>query len=165
MAVEETTAFEVRGLFAGFFRDFLGKRRMVLRVGEEEVYLRVPKALKKQFADTLMPGQEIVARGHESLDSREKRMVSQIGLPGQAGCLSCPIRVCAKKNCWRNGGKELWKTLEERIRSAGLEDSVKLKAVDCLDYCKQGPNVEYGGQTFHHCRPRDADEIMAQFTD
>ncbi len=138
---------------------------MVLRVEGEEVYLRVTKALKKQFADTLMPGQEIVARGHESSDSREKRLVSQIGIPGQSGCLSCPIRVCVKKDCWRNGGKELWKTLETRIETAGLADTVKLKAVDCLDYCKQGPNMEYGGQTYHHCTPRDADEIMAQFAD
>jgi len=33
----------------------------------------------------------------------------------------------------------------------------------CLDYCKHGPNMEYGGQTYHHSTPRDADEIMAQF--
>jgi hypothetical protein len=165
MPVEESSLFEVRGLFSGFFRDFFGKRRLVLRVGEDEIYLRVPKALKKQFAETLEPGQEIVARGHESRDPDGKRLVSQIAIPGQPGCLSCPIRVCAKKDCWRNGGKELFKALEARIEAAGLKGSVKLKAVDCLDHCKQGPNMEYGGETRHHCTPRDVDEIMAQFSE
>jgi len=165
MAVEESSLFEVRGLFSGFFRDFFGKRRLVLRVGDEEVYLRVPKALKKQFAGVLEPGQEIVARGHEPHGSDGKRLVSQIGIPGQPGCLSCPIRVCAKKDCWRNGGKELFKALEARLEAAGLEGSVKLKAVDCLDHCKRGPNMEYAGETYHHCTPRDVDEIMAQFSD
>jgi hypothetical protein len=31
--------FEVRGRFAGFFRDIFGKRRMVLRVEGDELFL------------------------------------------------------------------------------------------------------------------------------
>ena len=38
--------FELRGQFCGFIRTLLGKRRLVLRAGEEEHFLKVEKALR-----------------------------------------------------------------------------------------------------------------------
>jgi NADH:ubiquinone oxidoreductase subunit E len=72
--------------------------------------------------------------------------------------------VCAHKDCWRSGGRELWRELKRQIDEGGLGDIVRLKAVDCLDECKRGPNAEAGGCEFHRCSPRDAENILLQVT-
>ena len=77
--------------------------------------------------------------------------------------LARPIRVCARKNCWRNGGKELYEALRDGIDKAGLADDVRLKRVDCLDHCKRGPNAACAGRNFHHCQPVDAARILQPF--
>ncbi len=163
-------SFQIEGEFIGFFRDMLGKRRVVLRVEGEEVYLKIPKGLRHEVEGRFKVGELVLVRGTESADpgkeqkDRDRRVVFQIGRPGESTVATCPIRVCAKKNCWRNGGKDLWRELERQIADASLEETVKLKAVDCLDRCKQGPNAEIPGCEFRRCTPRDASEILSRFT-
>lgn len=166
MSRHASIAFELQGRFAGFFRDVFGKRRMVLRVAGEERYLRVPKALRKELDGTLRAGQELIVSGADASvehDGPGEPVVSRVRVAGQSACVVCPIRICTKKNCWRNGGRELWTTLEMKIETAGLSDAVRLKAVGCMDHCKRGPNAEFGGRDFHHCSPRTADEILESF--
>lgn len=165
--IEVSASFELQGEFSGFFKDVFGKRRMVLRVNGEEMYLKVPKSLRHELDGTLQSGQGIVVTGTESFDretGREKRVVLQVRISGRAECVSCPIRVCVKKSCWRNGGRELWAALERKVEEAGLGESVKLKAVNCLDHCKRGPNAEIAGRDFHRCRPQDVGEILEYLT-
>ena len=166
MSHQTSTVFELQGRFAGFLRDIFGKRRMVLRVAGDERYLKVPKTLRKELEGTLRAGQELIVSGTDVLgeaDAHGGPVVSQVRVAGQAACVSCPIRICTKKNCWRDGGRELWTTLEKKIEEAGLGDRVRLKAVGCMDHCKRGPNAEFGGRDFHHCSPRTAEEILESF--
>lgn len=168
MSPDPSTRFELHGVFAGFFRDVFGKRRMVLRVAGEEVDLKVPKALRHELENRLHAGQPITVAGTEngeSEDDRQRRIVTGVKIAGDpewvAASAGCTLRVCAKKRCWRNGGRELWHALEEELESSGrLRDRVKLKAVECLGHCKRGPNVEAGGREFHHCSRRDAHRIL-----
>jgi hypothetical protein len=164
-----TSSFQLEGVFAGFFRDMLGKRRIVLRCEGEEVFLKVPKTLRRELEEKLTPGERVFVRGSEAEDEesgRDRRVVYQVSRVAEGSeVISCPIRVCAKKNCWRNGGKELWRELERRIDEAGLKDSVRLKAVDCLDRCKHGPNAEIGGCEFRRVSAADAGEILSRVTD
>jgi 2Fe-2S thioredoxin-like protein len=160
-----TNHFEVEGEFRGFFRDMLGKHRMALEANSGECYLKVPKRLRKTLCTALAPGQRIVARVVVKLDRKtgeERHIVAQIRLADGA-LLSCPIRICVKKNCWRNGGKQLWHALKEDIAEAGLEEDVRLKAVNCLGHCERGPNAECAGRLFHHCTPSDAKKILEPF--
>lgn len=137
---------------------------MVLQTDEGEQFLKVPKELRRQLSDQLRPGERIVARGYwdPAESRRERRVVTEVQA-GKSICLRCPIRVCVKKNCWRQGGKELWQALEREIAEQGLEGTVKLEGVDCLDHCKKAPNAELAGRDFHRCNPRDAAEILAPF--
>jgi hypothetical protein len=59
-----------------------------------------------------------------------------------AACAACPIRVCTKKACWNNGGKELWRPWSRSWKPMGIRQAVELKGVSCLGNCKRGPNVE-----------------------
>ncbi len=156
----------MHGEFRGFFRDFLGKRRLVLRVGEEEHYLKVPRELREQLGARIKPGDAIVVGGLEEPGPRGNRLVvSRVRRAGEADlCAVCPIVVCAKKNCWRGGGRELWSALERGLAEAGLAEVVKLKAVDCLDRCKHAPNADWQGHEYRRCGPREAAEIVARIT-
>lgn len=166
MLLNNTSAslfFALEGEFAGFFRDILGKRRIVLRVDGEEVFLKIPKSLRRELDGQLHAGQMVRVTGHQSPEpkaGRDGRVVLGVQVAGEDACITCPIRVCVKKTCWRNGGRELWHELQRHIEAAGLQDSVKLKAVDCLDHCKKGPNVEIAGCDFHRCAPRDAEKLL-----
>lgn len=163
MTVEESTAFTVRGIFAGFFRDIFGKRRMVLREGSHEVFLKVSKALRRELGAALSPGQEVTVSGHCDRDGR--RVVTGVQPAGSSSVLTSPLLVCSRKHCWRNGGQAVWDALEQGIAAGGLAGSVRLRAVDCLGHCKQGPNLEWGGQTFHRCQTRDVGRILQAITE
>jgi len=164
------SSFQLEGEFAGFFRDMLGKRRIVLRCEGDEVFLKIPKGLRHELEGRLKPGERVVVRGSESAEAtgeRDRRVVFQVSRSGTSAghsSITCPIRVCAKKSCWRSGGKELWQELERRIADAGLKETVRLKAVDCLDRCKHGPNAEVPGCEFRRCTAKDAAGILARFT-
>ena len=140
---------------------------MVVRVGSEEVYLKVPKQLRRELDALLVSGDEIIAEGHDEAEHDgppRRRIVEQVRLVrGEARRGLATIRICAKKNCWRRGGQELWRELEQKIESAGLGDRVRLKAVGCMDHCKRGPNVEAADRHFHHCTARRAGEILKHF--
>jgi len=170
MNAASDSRFEYRGEFAGFVRTLEGKRRMRLRVDGAELLLKVPKPLREQLFRLLVPGQTVVATGVEQRDrftEKMKRVVSGVrALTGaesdEAACVACPIRVCAKKNCWRSGGKELWHALEHELGAAGLETSVQLKAVTCLDNCKRAPNATWGRHFYQRATPSQAGGIVAQ---
>lgn len=163
MTGDESTAFTAHGVFAGFFRDIFGKRRMVLREGGHEAFLKVSKALRRELGEALSPGQEVTVSGHCDDDGR--RVVASVQPAGSSANIASPILVCSKKNCWRNGGHAVWDALEHGIAAGGMTGRVRLRAVDCLGHCKQGPNLEWGGQTFHRCQTRDVGRILGAITE
>ena len=163
MTAPHAPTFTVRGVFTGFFRDIFGKRRMVLRDGGHEAFLKVSKALRRELREVLAAGDEVLVTGYEVADSR--RAVTSVRAAGSEVAITSPILVCTKKNCWRNGGQAIWDALEQRVASGGRADLVKLRGADCLGHCKKGPNVETGGRTFHHCTPRDVDRIFPAFAE
>lgn len=164
MTAHPPTPFELRGEYCGFIRTMLGKKRMVLRIGSEEHFLKVEKALRHRLKNALTPGTEVLVSGHERAGDR-KRVVSNVHVftaEGPVACATCPIRVCTKNKCWHAGGKELWQALEDTIARRGLMEEVQLEGVHCLDHCKRGPNAEWQGHDFHHCTPRDAERIVGR---
>ncbi|MEP6668746.1 MAG: (2Fe-2S) ferredoxin domain-containing protein [Chthoniobacter sp.] len=166
MASPVPTHFELHGEFCGFIRTLLGKKRMVLRVGGEDHFLKVEKELRHRLKATLAPGSEILVSGAEVDDHGRpilKRVVSDVRLMtanGPVACVRYPVRVCTKKTCWRNGGQELWHALEGTLARRGFTATVELEGVHCLDHCKRGPNAEWQGHDYHHCTPRDAERIV-----
>lgn len=163
MSASATSAFEMRGEFLGFFRDLFGKRRMALRAEGEEVYLKVPRELRPVVEKRFRRGDEVVASGTSEVDGRGRvrLTVEQLWRAGQPEvCAVCPIQVCTKKNCWRDGGRELWAELERGLAKAGLDGIVQLEGVNCLDRCKQAPNADWNGREYRRCGPRDAAAII-----
>ena len=72
------------------------------------------------------------------------------------------IRVCAKKNCWKQGGRELYEALDRQLDALGRPANVTLQPVGCLDQCKHAPNVECGHRVYSRCTSHEAEAIMAR---
>ena len=165
-----STAFDLTGIFGGFVFSEAGKRRMLLRLGEHACLLKVPRLLRRRLIGALRAGETVRVTGTESRDpgtGRLKRVVSQVvpGAPSSsspAPAVACVVRVCSKKNCWRQGGRELWEALGRERDAQGLAGQVDLRQVGCLDRCKQAPNADGGGQEFLRCSPADARAIIAR---
>jgi Thioredoxin-like [2Fe-2S] ferredoxin len=161
------TKFDLIGEFAGFIRNAEGKRRMVLRVEHtESITLKLPKELRRQFESRLIPGTRIAVIGIEYRDfmGASKWVVSHLRFlsptPTPDPCIQCPIRVCAKKNCWKNGGREIFEQLQARAAELGLQNVINVKAVSCLDNCKRGLNVQVGKKLFERCGAETVDKIL-----
>ena len=155
--------FELAGRFGGFVFTDAGKRRMLLRCGEETRLLKVPRLLRRRIIGKFGPGEPIRVAGTQEQEPETgvlKEVVSRV-LPTDGGSAAvaapapCVVRVCAKKNCWRQGGRELWETLSQ-------QDNVTLEQVGCLDHCKQAPNIECGHRVYSRCTPRDATNLISQ---
>lgn len=72
------------------------------------------------------------------------------------------IRVCAKKNCWRHGGRELWEALDRELGARDdLTGRIELRRVGCLGRCKRAPNADCGRHEHTACPPHDASAIVA----
>lgn len=162
--------FQYTGVFQGYVRNQEGKRRLVLTlVDDREVHFKVEKEVRKEWEDRLTPGALITVTGFERhrLLKEVKRVIKRIKLlkPGRKepdACEKCAVKICAKKNCWRSGGKELMAELKERLAQAGLADAVEVKAVGCMDQCKRAPNLEFEKHIHSRCSSADIQRIVAR---
>ena len=163
---------ELTGQFGGFVFTDAGKRRMLLRHPDGgDRLLKVPRELRRRIIGKFRVGESIRVAVTEEADletgvtrqvvSRVLPDVGEIAPPAAAPCVV--VRVCSKKNCWRNGGRELWEALE-RARLAGghAMANVEIRQVGCLDRCKQAPNADCGSRAYARCSPREAGAILAR---
>lgn len=167
-----SATFDLTGNFGGFVFTAAGKRRMVLRVGESDYLLKVPRLLRRRVIGTFRSGQTLRVVGTEEDGSHGaviKRVVEQIvpagveiSPPPAHPQTVCTIKVCAKKNCWRRGGQELLKALKHEAAAGGLGDAVDIKAVGCLDRCDLAPNADTPWREYRRCSARDAQAILAE---
>jgi hypothetical protein len=154
-----TAPFDLAGDFGGFIRNLFGKRRLLLHTATGEVQLKVPRALRLRLDGRLAIGTPLSVSGFEQ-DAHGKThlAVVRIRIAGTGECHACPIQVCTKKNCWRQGGRELWHTFEHAL--ASLPGAPALEKVDCLDRCKQAPNFDCGALAFRHATPERARRFL-----
>jgi hypothetical protein len=154
-----TAHFELSGEFAGFIRTIQGKRRMLLRTGGGDMQLKIPSSLRHRLDGRLSAGCAVTVSGleHREHGGSVTRAVLRVEVSGPVAadaCFACPIQVCTKKNCWKQGGRELWRALEQEL--AGIDGAPALESVHCLDRCKHAPNFDCGALEFERCAPERA---------
>ncbi len=172
-----TPALEFTGRFGGFVFTDAGKRRMLLREGEQQRLLKVPRVLRRRIIGKFPVGQWIRVAVTEERNPDTgvlKQVVSQVlpeagnstidrrlPLTGKPVAASV-VRVCSKKNCWRNGGRELFAALGHELAANGQAGNVEIRQVGCLDRCKQAPNIDCGDRAYTRCSAREAGTIIAR---
>ncbi len=162
---DPASTFELIGRFGGWVRTDAGKRRLLLHDGEHAFLLKVPRLLRRNLIGKYHAGQMVHVAGTEERDPVTgvfKRTVARLRADSSDStpAVSCPVQVCAKKNCWRKGGRELWDALGRERDARGLTEQIELRQVGCLDRCKHAPNADWGDREFSHCTPGDAATII-----
>ena len=51
------------------------------------------------------------------------------------------VFICTGGDCKKRGAKDLRKAFKGELRAAGMNRDVRLDTVNCLGFCKHGPNV------------------------
>ena len=180
-----TAPFELTGNFGGFVFTEEGKRRMLLSQGGQDRLLKVPRILRRRIIGKFRTGEPIrvaVTEERNPDTGQLKQIVSHVmpsGAPEGAvetdfaevpsssvmPAVSCMVRVCSKKNCWRKGGRELWEALRQEAGASGhAASNIEIRQVGCLDRCKQAPNVDCGNRVYSRCSPHQASTIIDQAT-
>jgi (2Fe-2S) ferredoxin len=69
-----------------------------------------------------------------------------------------------KRSCGEAHGLELIKTLQEKIKGAGIKEKIRVNKSGCLGICNLGQTVAiYPEGTFYvNVQNEDADELIAQ---
>jgi hypothetical protein len=159
-ADNENGPFELQGEFRGFQRNVGGKRRLVLRIGDKDEWLKAEKKLRKHFEHRLIFGQAIIVTGERWPRVDHLEILTAPVPPGAHSV----IRVCTESHCWKRGARELWQQMAAEIEEAGLSPVVKLKSAACMDHCKRGPNVIFDGCFVERCTPEQARKFLRSHT-
>jgi (2Fe-2S) ferredoxin len=72
------------------------------------------------------------------------------------------VLVCGGGDCKKRGSKDVRRALREELRERSMVGDVRVDSVDCLGFCKHGPNtVVYPGGTWYvGLAERDMPEIV-----
>ena len=135
---------------------------MVLRTVDQELVLKVPRELRQELDGLLRPDATITVHGEEvdDEDHRHRFVVSMIEIGAEHRRGPCVVRVCSKKNCWKQGGREMAHLIETEIEAAGLDDAVRLKLSGCLDCCKYAPTIACNEHVIDSCDRKVVAELI-----
>jgi len=51
------------------------------------------------------------------------------------------VLICQKSNCWNQGGRKVYETLESVLNDINLSEQISIKKSGCLKKCKRAPNL------------------------
>jgi hypothetical protein len=157
------SAFTFTGEFAGFIRLVNGKRRMVLRTLDQELVLKVPRELRQELDGVLRVGGKVTVHGMEEPDGEHHQLlVSAIELTPDHRLDGTTLRICEKKNCWRQGGREVAHEIQKQLEAAGLLDLIRLKFTSCLDCCKHAPVIACNERMIQDCDTQAVTDLVSR---
>ncbi|MGG6240206.1 (2Fe-2S) ferredoxin domain-containing protein [Nodosilinea sp. AN01ver1] len=166
----------LKGQYAGAYRSDKGKiKGLLLRAGETEYTIKLPKYLRPMLVRELAPGEFVQVWAYAEAD--RWRAINVLPLPEceaetlrqQWGDLTpvaespqpkqkrlC-IEVCSKGKCFKQGGRQIYNELQEAVDGNPELSHVSVKAVGCMKACKHGPNLRLpSGQMLHRASPAEA---------
>jgi (2Fe-2S) ferredoxin len=68
------------------------------------------------------------------------------------------VKVCTSKHCYKNGSKDICKSLEELQLDSNI--GITINKVGCMGNCKQAPVVKIDGHKYHHLSPTAAIDVV-----
>lgn len=78
------------------------------------------------------------------------------------------VLICTSGDCKKHGAKKLRKALKSELREQGMNRDVRVDDVDCLGFCKHGPNVVIyhnenpGGKWYLGLEESDVPEVVSR---
>lgn len=147
--------------------------RMLLEADGQIHSLKISKHIRLPDSPFFHPGVHIRVKGEQTWESPDdvKRKAFLIELiegaipeSGPAGARPVApecIRVCSRSNCWKNGGKQIYRALKEMAK-AQPAGSVTIDTTKCLGHCDHSPALIClpTGRVHDHVQLRDIPEIL-----
>ncbi|SRR5579883_3197458 len=180
--------FDFEGQFLGFVSDDGRLKYMRLKVLSEDVYVKLPQALRLTLEKVLQPGEPIWVTGIGSLDRHAHALklkatqiirlternppappVDPLPLPlphpTKSNLKSKPkvkVLVCQKSGCLKRGGKGLYEALGQEICDRSLEQHVTIERTGCLKCCSAAPGLTImpGNHRYKNVRLKTLPQIV-----
>ncbi len=166
--------FEMQGRLIEFSEIKHGRPlRMLLEADGQIHSLKISKHIRLPDSPFFHPGAHVLVKGEQTWESPDevKRKAFLIELiegaipdpaapSTRAGALDC-IRVCSRSNCWKNGGKQIYRALKEMAKEQ-IEGNVVIDTTKCLGHCDHPPALIClpAGRVHDHVQLQDIPEIL-----
>ncbi|MFP4008522.1 MAG: (2Fe-2S) ferredoxin domain-containing protein [Spirulinaceae cyanobacterium] len=168
------STFQLHGqLLAFVIKDGYKVKYLRVAVENTELWIKLPKKVRKALDPRLTPGCYLNIQGTQKLEKtgKTKFTAKSVQLANAKPSEAFPatprrekaqarILVCGKSACRKRGGQQLCHALEQKLRDRGLEDQVQIKSTGCLKACKKGPNLIVMPDKTHYQRV-EAHEVAA----
>lgn len=149
------STFQLHGqLLAFVIKDGYKVKYLRVAVENTELWIKLPKKVRKTLDPRLTPGCYLNIQGIQKLQKTGKtKFTAKTVQLANASASELPqgtprrdeaparILVCGKSACRKRGGQQLCHALEQKLHDRGLEDQVQIKTTGCLKACKKGPNL------------------------
>lgn len=183
----------LKGQFVEILRSSKGKvKGIVLQTPEQAYEIKLPKYLRPILVRELMPqtfvqvwayredekwrginimplaeGEAIALR---SALANRSASTPAIGSPSPEGGQKpqgkqmC-VQVCRKGKCFKEGGKQIFQTLQAEAETNPDFSQVTVEAVGCMKACKKGPNMRISGSSkvISGVTPANAVSLVAKY--
>lgn len=152
--------FSFEGQFLGFACHNGKPKYLRLETLSEEMWIKLPKALRLSVAQSLRSGAPIAVTGRARFDRHTQQLklkAAQITplqqsepqphpampetSPPSAPQPNFKVFVCQKSGCLKKNGKGLCEALEKTLRDRQLNQYVTIKRTGCLKRCSSAPNA------------------------
>ncbi|MFQ4136041.1 (2Fe-2S) ferredoxin domain-containing protein [Nodosilinea sp. PGN35] len=174
--VAAPTGQVLKGQYAGAYRSDKGKiKGLLLRSGQTELTVKLPKYLRPMLVRELAPGDFVQVWAYP--EDERWRAINVLPLPeceaetlrqrwGDLAPVAEPaqpkqkrlcIEVCSKGKCFKQGGRQTYHDLQAAVADNPELSHVSVKATGCMKACKHGPNLRLpSGKMLHRASPADA---------
>lgn len=156
---EQIQDFQVNAQLIGFvIKDGYKIKYVRVSISDTEYWIKPEKEIRETLNTAIAPGTFLEITGTsewksgllklkaDNIKILDHQIISSPSVAVETQTTSAKSRkacvlVCQKSTCWKRGGQEVCKAIENTIHDQGLTEQVQVKLTGCLKQCKQGPNV------------------------
>jgi NADH:ubiquinone oxidoreductase subunit E len=73
------------------------------------------------------------------------------------------ITICLGSSCFARGNNIVLQTLQNYIKTNGLEERVKLVGSRCEGQCSKGPNIKFNNELYHDMDAGSAVDLLKDY--
>ncbi len=73
------------------------------------------------------------------------------------------ITICLGSSCFARGNNIVLQTLQNYIKTNGLEERVKLVGSRCEGRCGKGPNIRFNNELYHDMDAGSAVDLLKDY--
>lgn len=144
---------------------------MQLKIESGDVEIKLPKNLRPQMSELLIPGEDIRVLGVSKLHAKTGKIklkahqvlsISNDNPQQITPANKAKILVCQKSSCRKRGGRGLLSNIEKTLCDRGLNELVDIEHTGCLKHCNSAPSCVFqvGKKQYKKMHPEAIVDIL-----